>query len=89
MVSVIQDTTCMMLMYTGLQHPMSSYEGSRLPTFQVIAPSSGLDVPFTTRVTRHMYRRWTDKKPVIKSATRFVATHLDADVLQIRSMGTS
>jgi len=69
-----------MLTYTGLQHPRESLRGAVI---------NGLDVPFTTRVTRHIYRRWTNKKPVIKTATRFFATHLDADVLQIRSMGSS
>ena len=79
-----------MLMYTGLQHPREFLRGvstGDIPSHCAVI--NGLDVPSSTRVTRHVYRRWTDKKPVIKTATRCFATHLDADVLQILSMGTS
>lgn len=77
-------------MYTGLQHPREFLRGvstGDVPSHCAVI--NGFDIPFNTRVTRHIYRRWTDKKPVTKTATRFFATHLDADVLQIRSMGTS
>ena len=90
MVSVIRDTKYTMLMYTGLQHPREFLRGvSNGDLTSDCTVVNGLDVPFTTRATRHRYRCWTDKKPVIKTATRFFTTHLDADVLQVRSMGTS